>query len=137
MIVKEIPIFIYYNLSFRMDTSALYSDMVLPAATWYEKNELNATDLHSYIHPLSEAVKPLWESKGDWDAFKFIAKKFSELAIKYLPNKLKNVIATPLMHDFPNEITQPAVRAWKYEDIEIVLGKNFPNLAIVERDYHI
>ena len=40
------------DLNFRMDTSALYSDIVLPAATWYEKNDLNTTDLHSFIHPL-------------------------------------------------------------------------------------
>ena len=39
-------------------TSALYSDIVLPAATWYEKADLNSTDMHSFIHPLSEAVPP-------------------------------------------------------------------------------
>ncbi len=41
------------DVNFRMDTSALYSDMILPAATWYEKDDLNTTDLHSFIHPLS------------------------------------------------------------------------------------
>ena len=44
------------DLNFRMDTSALYSDIVLPAATWYEKADLNSTDMHSFIHPLSAAV---------------------------------------------------------------------------------
>src|SRR3990172_8008372 len=29
------------DINFRMDTSALYSDIVLPTATWYEKNDLN------------------------------------------------------------------------------------------------
>ena len=53
-----------------MDTSALYSDIVLPAATWYEKADLNSTDMHSFIHPLSAAVPPCWESKSDWDIFK-------------------------------------------------------------------
>ena len=46
------------DLNFRMDTSALYSDIVLPAATWYEKDDLNSTDMHSFIHPLSEATPP-------------------------------------------------------------------------------
>ena len=36
------------DLNFRMDTSALYSDVILPSASWYEKNDLNTTDLHSY-----------------------------------------------------------------------------------------
>ena len=33
------------DINFRMDTSALYSDIVLPAASWYEKNDLNTTDM--------------------------------------------------------------------------------------------
>lgn len=138
-VVKEAPtgkFDLVIDINFRMDTSALYSDIILPSATWYEKNDLNSTDLHSYIHPLQEAVKPLWESKSDWDIFKFLAKKFSELAKENLPQKVIDVVATPLMHDSPNEITQPVVKDWKYEDIEIIPGKNFPNLAIVERDYH-
>ena len=71
------------DLNFRMDTSALYSDIVLPAATWYEKADLNTTDMHSFIHPLSAAVPPCWESKSDWQIFRAIAKKFSELAEKH------------------------------------------------------
>ena len=58
------------DLNFRMDTSALYSDIVLPAATWYEKADLNSTDMHSFIHPLSKAVPPCWESKSDWQIFR-------------------------------------------------------------------
>ena len=58
-----------------MDTLALYSDIVLPTATWYEKNDLNSTDMHSFIHPLQEAVPPCWESRSDWNIFKSLAKK--------------------------------------------------------------
>jgi nitrate reductase / nitrite oxidoreductase, alpha subunit len=46
------------DLNFRMDTSALYSDMVLPAATWYEKTDLNSTDLHTFVNPMQAAVPP-------------------------------------------------------------------------------
>ncbi|MDE3110921.1 MAG: nitrate reductase subunit alpha, partial [Acidobacteriota bacterium] len=63
------------DLNFRMDTSALYSDVILPAASWYEKNDLNTTDLHSYIHPLGAAIPPCWESKTDWDIFRLLAEK--------------------------------------------------------------
>ena len=73
------------DLNFRMDTSALYSDIVLPAATWYEKADLNSTDMHSFIHPLSAAVPPCWESKSDWQIFRALAQKFSELAAQALP----------------------------------------------------
>ena len=63
------------DINFRMDTSALYSDIVLPAAFWYEKNDLNSTDLHSFIHPLGQAVPPVWESKTDWEIFKLLAQQ--------------------------------------------------------------
>ncbi|MBS0317246.1 MAG: nitrate reductase subunit alpha, partial [Proteobacteria bacterium] len=41
------------TLDFRMSTTCLYSDVVLPTATWYEKNDLNTSDMHPFIHPLS------------------------------------------------------------------------------------
>ncbi|HKS84757.1 MAG TPA: nitrate reductase subunit alpha, partial [Pseudolabrys sp.] len=44
------------TLDFRMSSSCLYSDIVLPTATWYEKNDLNTSDMHPFIHPLCAAV---------------------------------------------------------------------------------
>jgi nitrate reductase alpha subunit len=52
------------TLDFRMSTTAVYSDIVLPTATWYEKNDLNTSDMHPFIHPLGAAVDPAWESKS-------------------------------------------------------------------------
>lgn len=123
------------DLNFRMDTSALYSDIVLPAATWYEKADLNSTDLHSFILPLSEAVPPCWESKSDWQIFQAIAKKFSELAEKHFPDVVKDLVATPLLHDTPAEISQPSLQDWQKGEVEAIPGKTMPNLTIVERDY--
>ena len=57
------------TLDFRMSTTCLYSDIVLPTATWYEKNDLNTSDMHPFIHPLSAAVDPVWESRSDWEIF--------------------------------------------------------------------
>ncbi len=100
------------DLNFRMDTSALYSDIVLPAATWYEKADLNSTDMHTFIHPLSAAVPPCWESKSDWEIFRAIAEKFSELAARHFPEPVRDLVASPLAHDTPAEIAQPAMRDW-------------------------
>ncbi len=44
------------TLDFRMSTTCVYSDIVLPTATWYEKNDLNTSDMHPFIHPLTGAV---------------------------------------------------------------------------------
>jgi nitrate reductase alpha subunit len=123
------------DLNFRMDTSALYSDIVLPAATWYEKADLNSTDMHSFIHPLSEAVPPCWESRSDWDIFRGLAKKISELSEKHLPTPIKDLVATPLSHDTPDEISQSEIKDWGKGECEPVPGKTMGHFAVVERDY--
>ena len=46
------------TLDFRMSTTCVYSDIVLPTATWYEKNDLNTSDMHPFIHPLSARGGP-------------------------------------------------------------------------------
>jgi nitrate reductase alpha subunit len=123
------------DLNFRMDTSTLYSDIVLPAATWYEKSDLNTTDMHSFVNCLDAAVPPAWESKPDWKIFGLIARKVSELSVKHFPAPVKDIVAAPLLHDTPGEIAQRSVKDWKLGECEPVPGKTMPNLAIVERDY--
>ncbi|MBK8920885.1 MAG: nitrate reductase subunit alpha [Saprospirales bacterium] len=123
------------DLNFRMDSSALYSDIVLPAASWYEKADLNSTDLHSFIHPLGQAIAPVWESKTDWDIFKQIAKATSEMAKKYFAELQKDIVASALGHDSPGEIAQPTVKDWYKGECEPVPGKTTHKLTVVERDY--
>ncbi|MCH7962884.1 MAG: nitrate reductase subunit alpha [Bacteroidetes bacterium] len=123
------------DLNFRMDSSALYSDIILPAASWYEKADLNSTDMHSFIHPLSAAIAPVWEAKTDWDIFKHIAFATSELAKKHFSEPLKDIVTAPLAHDTADEITQPTVKDWYKGECEAIPGKTMHKIAIVERDY--
>ena len=123
------------DLNFRMDTSALYSDIVLPSASWYEKDDINSTDMHSFIHPLSAAIPPVWESKTDWDIFRSIARSVSELAKKHLPEKVTDIVSLPLSHDSADEISQPRMQDWATGECEPVLGKTMHKLALEERDY--
>jgi len=123
------------NLNFRMDTSALYSDIVLPAASWYEKNDLNSTDMHSFIHPLSAAIAPVWESRSDWAIFRDIAHATSQLAKTHFPGKVKDIVNLPIAHDSAGEIAQPVINDWSKGECEPVPGKTMHNMVIVERDY--
>ncbi len=125
------------NLEFRMSGTALYSDIVLPTATWYEKNDISSTDMHPYVHPFNPAISPPWEAKSDWDIFKAIAKQFSEMAKSYLPEVQKDFVAAPLLHDSPGEIAQPfgKVKDWRKGEVEPIPGKTLPKFVIVERDY--
>jgi nitrate reductase alpha subunit len=124
------------DINFRMDTSALYSDIVLPAASWYEKNDLNTTDLHSFVHPLSAAVPPVWETRSDWDTFKSLAKKVSELAPAAFPDgPVRDALMNPLAHDTPDELAQLDVLDWREGECEPVAGKTMPHFSVTERDY--
>lgn len=123
------------DVNFRMDTSALYSDIVLPTASWYEKDDLNTTDMHSFIHPLQMAVPPSWESKTDWNIFRIIADKVSELAETHLPGPVRDLVAMPLQHDTPAEMAQAHIRDWALGECEPIPGVTMPNFVVTERDY--
>ncbi|MFI6938411.1 nitrate reductase subunit alpha [Streptomyces sp. NPDC050418] len=124
------------SLDFRQTSSTLLSDVVLPAATWYEKHDLSTTDMHPYVHSFTPAVNPPWQARTDFDTFLGLARKFSELARPHLGTR-KDLVATALQHDTPGEMAQPGgvVLDWKRGECEPVPGRTMPNLAVVERDY--
>ncbi len=123
------------DLNFRMDTTALYSDIVLPAAHWYEKADLNSTDLHSYYNVLGQAVPPAWEARNDWEIFKAFAKKVSELAVTHLPKPVRDLHYSPLSHDTVDELAQRTVKDWSKGECEPIPGKTMGKLSLNERDY--
>ncbi|WP_412740753.1 nitrate reductase subunit alpha [Krasilnikovia sp. MM14-A1259] len=124
------------SLDFRMTSTTVYSDVVLPAATWYEKHDLNTTDMHPYVHSFNPAIAPPWQTRTDWDAFMAIAEAFSGLAATHLGTRT-DVVAAPLLHDTPDELANPhgRVRDWKAGQTEPVPGVSMPKLVPVERDY--
>ena len=123
------------TLDFRMSTTCMYSDIVLPTATWYEKNDLNTSDMHPFIHPLSTAVDPAWQSRSDWEIYKGFAKSFSEVCVGHLGIE-KEIMLTPLMHDSPSELAQPFdVKEWTKGECPLIPGQTAPQISVVERDY--
>lgn len=123
------------DLNFRMDTTALYSDIILPAASWYEKADLNTTDMHSFIHPLSPAIPPVWESKSDWVIFREIARVTSEVAKKHLPEPMLDIVNIPINHDSKGEISQSSIKDWSKGECDPIPGKTMHQIVTVERDY--
>ena len=123
------------TLDFRMSTTCVYSDIVLPTATWYEKNDLNTSDMHPFIHPLSAAVDPAWEARSDWEIYKGLAKAFSAIAPEVLGVE-EDVVLTPIQHDSPGEMAQAFdVADWKRDEIEAIPGRTMPSVSVVKRDY--
>ena len=94
------------TIDFRQTSTTIFSDVVLPAATWYEKHDLNTTDMHPFVHSFNPAIAPPWQTRTDWDAWQTIAAKFSELAATHLGVR-KDVVAVPLTHDTPDAMANP------------------------------
>ncbi|MFC5338998.1 nitrate reductase subunit alpha [Leucobacter denitrificans] len=116
---------------FRMTSTTLFSDLVFPAATWYEKYDLSSTDMHPFIHSFNPAIAPPWQTKTDYELFGLMAKRFSELSEKHLGVR-KDIVATPLTHDTADVMATPKGRV---EDMPLVPGVTMPKLTVVERDY--
>jgi nitrate reductase alpha subunit len=86
------------TLDFRMTSTCTYSDIVLPAATWYEKHDISSTDMHPFVHSFNPAIAPPWDTRTDFDAFTAIAAQFSRLAGIHLGDELPDYL--PMVLDF-------------------------------------
>ncbi|WP_312887038.1 nitrate reductase subunit alpha [Actinocrinis puniceicyclus] len=124
------------SLDFRMTSTTLYSDIVLPAATWYEKHDLSSTDMHPFVNSFNPAIAPPWQARTDWDSFNSLARVFSALAADRLGVR-RDLVASPLLHDTPDAMATPHghVRDWADGSCEPVPGVNLPRFTVVERDY--
>ncbi len=124
------------SADFRMTSTTLLSDVVFPAATWYEKSDLSSTDMHPFVHAFTPAIDPPWEAKSDFDMFHAIARAMSEMAKTHLGVR-RDIVSVPMQHDTPGETSQPGgvVRDWARGDVAAIPGKTMPTLAVVERDY--
>ena len=94
------------SIDFRMTSTTLVSDVVLPAATWYEKADLSSTDMHPYVHAFSPAIDPPWETRSDFDAFGAIARPSARMAKTHLGTRT-DVVLTALQHDTPDAMAYP------------------------------
>ncbi|AZA13428.1 nitrate reductase subunit alpha [Corynebacterium choanae] len=119
---------------FRNTSTTLVSDIILPAATWYEKNDMSSTDMHPYLHPFNAAINPPWEARSDFEVFRDLSKRFSELAAEWLGVQ-HDVVAAPSHHDSPDELGMPHGIVPDLATTGYVPGVTMPKLAVVERDY--
>ena len=96
------------TLDFRQTSTTIFSDVVLPAATWYEKHDLNTTDMHPFVHSFNPAIAPPWQTRTDWDAWQTIAtSSASSPRPARHPHRRRR---RPLLHDTPTR--WPTRTAW-------------------------
>ncbi len=82
------------TMDFQMTTSGRYSNVVLPAASWYEKTELVATPVHPYLQLQQPAIKPLFEAHSELWIARELAKRLNpEFENHYFPGIDENTAA--------------------------------------------
>ncbi|QNI08186.1 nitrate reductase subunit alpha [Mycobacterium kubicae] len=124
------------SIDFRMTSTTLVSDVVLPAATWYEKADISSTDMHPYVHAFSAATDPPWKTRSDFDAFGAIARAFSAMGKRHLGTR-SDVVLTALQHDTADAMAYPdgTEQDWLSTGATPVPGRTMGTLTVVERDY--
>lgn len=120
-----------WTADFRNTSTTLHSDVVLPAATWYEKHDLSSTDMHPFMHSFNAAISPLFEARTDFETFQMLARLVSQMAERHLGTQI-DALAAPLSHDTPDEFANSAgvVGPQTYTP-----GVTMPKIIEVERDY--
>jgi DMSO reductase family type II enzyme molybdopterin subunit len=69
------------DVTFRMSETAMFCDILLPAAGWYEKIGFKYIPAYiPYVTLGDRAVTPLGESKAEWEIFALLAERVATLA---------------------------------------------------------
>ena len=120
-----------------MTSTTLLSDIVLPAATWYEKHDLSTTDMHPFVHAFTPAIDPPWEAKSDFEMFhahrpravRSWPRPTSAPATTWSPCRCST---TPRARPHSPAASSATGRAATSRPIP---GQTMPALQMVERDY--
>ena len=126
------------SADFRMTSTTLLSDIVFPAATWYEKYDLSSTDMHPYVHAVHPRDRP---AVGGEERLRLL----HAAGPNAISHPGQGHGSTPAATSSPSRCstTRPARSAqpgghvpdWRGTDLPAVPGKNLPALMVVERDY--
>lgn len=69
------------SVDLRMSTTAYFSDIVLPAAGFYEKTDFRFPTMHvNFLTFTDQAVEPIGEAKPEWEIFALLSRKLEERA---------------------------------------------------------
>jgi DMSO reductase family type II enzyme molybdopterin subunit len=68
------------TIDWRMSNTGLYSDLILPCAWGYERDDLWPSMSVPDIHINTKAVEPLGEAKSEWEIHCLLARKLQERA---------------------------------------------------------
>ena len=119
-----------------MSTTCVYSDIVLPTATWYEKNDLNTSDMHPFIHPLTRGGGPgLGSAHGLGHLQGHRRGVLRGRARGAGSRDRRRADADAARHAPANSRSPTTCSDWKRGETDPMPGRTMPSVTVVERDY--
>ncbi|MCH7903331.1 MAG: molybdopterin-dependent oxidoreductase [Armatimonadetes bacterium] len=91
---------IFVTIDFQMTPTCEYSDVVLPAPTFWEKYELVATGCHPFLQIQQEVVPPQYDSKTEYWIVKEMVRRIDPDLLKYF--EVDEFGAMEMMLDAPD-----------------------------------
>ena len=123
------------SIDFRMTSSGLFGDILLPAATWYEKHDLSSTDMHPYacVHP---GDRP---AMGDEERLRHLRRPRPQgvgPGARHL-DTVEDPHGDPAVPRHRDElaVTGGVVKDWKTGEVDLIPGVTAPKFIVTERDY--
>ena len=86
------------SIDFRMTSTTLLSDIVLPAATWYEKADLSSTDMHPVCARVQPGHRPAVGNPVRLRGFRRDRRAFSTLAASIWAHARRRARHAPARH---------------------------------------
>ena len=71
---------LFVDINVRMDSTAMWADYLLPAASHYEAWDLRSVGYHRFVNVFTAPVDPVGEALPDWDIMAMLTKKIQERA---------------------------------------------------------
>nr|WP_298413757.1 molybdopterin-dependent oxidoreductase [uncultured Halomonas sp.] len=96
---------LYVNVNVRLDSTAEWADYVLPAASHYEAWDLRTQGFHRFCNVFTSPVKPIFESKPDWEIMALLTKKIQERAIERGIGPIEDGDVTRDLHTIHDDFT--------------------------------
>ncbi|GIX24158.1 MAG: hypothetical protein KatS3mg122_1389 [Caldimonas sp.] len=101
------------------------------------RKERSQHQRHASLHP--SAVCRRWtrcgQARSDWEIYKGIAKKFSEVCVGHLGVEKEWCSPRSCTTRRPSSPSPSMCRDWKKGECDLIPGKTAPQITVVERDY--
>ena len=99
--------------------TARYADIVLPAAFWFEVNDLRTAYNNPYIYMQEKAIEPLYESKPDAEIIALIARKMG--LGEYFPEDMDDIAWIKVLLD-SDELRQMGITFERLMEEKVLRG---------------